>query len=95
MLSKILLESNSTEIWNLSDNLSSTREDFLLEIIQLKKIKKYETCNFQEYKVSLSKKAKKYKLQTLTFGFHKKSDIKIKKITKKGDYSKIFIIINN
>ena len=43
----------------------------------------------------LSKKAKKYKLQTLTFGFHKKSDIKIKKITKKGDYSKIFMIINN
>lgn len=60
IISKILLESNSTEIWNLSDNLSSTREDFLLEIIQLKKIKKYETCNFQEYKVSLSKKAKKF-----------------------------------
>ena len=60
LISKILLESNSNEIWNLSDNLSSTREDLLLEIVKLKKVKKYETINFEEYKVNLSKKARKF-----------------------------------
>ena len=60
MISKILLESNSTEIWNLSDNLSSTREDLLLEIIKLKKVKKYETISFNKYKINLSKKARKF-----------------------------------
>ena len=60
VISKILLESNSTEIWNLSDNLSSTREDVLLEIVKLKKIKQYETISFKKYKVNLSKKARKF-----------------------------------
>lgn len=60
IISKILLESNCTEVWNLSDNLSSTREDFLLEIIKLKKIKKYETISFKKSKVNLSKKARKF-----------------------------------
>ena len=60
VISKILLESNSTEIWNLSDNLSSTREDLLLEIVKLKKVKKYETIDFKKYKVNLSKKARKF-----------------------------------
>ncbi len=43
----------------------------------------------------LSKKAKSYKLKIYTFGNHKKSDIQIKKIIKKSDMSKIFIIIDN
>jgi nucleoside-diphosphate-sugar epimerase len=60
VISKILLESNSTEIWNLSDNLSSTREDVLLEIVKLKKVKQYETISFKKYKVNLSKKARKF-----------------------------------
>ena len=60
LISKILLESNSTEIWNLSDNLSSTREDLLLEIVKLKNEKKYEIISFNEYKLNLSKKAKKF-----------------------------------
>ena len=41
----------------------------------------------------LYKKAKKYKLKISTFGFHKKSDIFLKKILKKGNKSKIFINI--
>ena len=60
VISKIPLESNSTDIWNLSDNLSSTREDLLLEIVKLKKVKKYETISFKKYKVNLSKKARKF-----------------------------------
>jgi len=43
----------------------------------------------------LSKKAKSYKLKVLTFGHHKKSDVRIKKIIKNGHYSKIFINVNN
>ena len=43
----------------------------------------------------LSKKAKSYKLKISTFGYHKKSDVQIKKIIKKGDNSKIFINIDD
>ena len=43
----------------------------------------------------LYKKAKKYNLKISTFGFHKKSDIFLKKIIKKGNKSKIFINMNN
>ena len=60
VISKILLETNSNEIWNLSDDVSSTREEFLLEIVKLKKIKSYKTLDFREYKKKLSKKARKF-----------------------------------
>ena len=41
----------------------------------------------------LFKKAKEHKLKTTTFGFHKKSEIRIKKIIKNGNTSKIKINI--
>ena len=41
----------------------------------------------------LKKKAKKYKLKISTFGKHKKSDVRLKKIYKKGNKSKNFIKI--
>ncbi len=43
----------------------------------------------------LFNKAKANKLKILTFGVHKKSDIRLKKIIKKDFTSKIFIQINN
>ena len=43
----------------------------------------------------LFKKAKKYKLKILSFGIHKNSDIRLKKIITKENYSKIFVKINN
>jgi len=43
----------------------------------------------------LSKKAKSYKLNISSFGYHKKSDVQIEKIINKENYSKIFININN
>tara|TARA_B100001989_G_C24551229_1_gene475019 strand:+ start:2216 stop:5002 length:2787 start_codon:yes stop_codon:yes gene_type:complete len=43
----------------------------------------------------LYKKAKFYNLKTLSFGKHKNSDICLKKVIKKGNYSKIFIIFDN
>ncbi len=39
----------------------------------------------------LFRKAKLYKLKTLTFGVHEKSDIFLKKAVKKGDFSQIYI----
>ena len=43
----------------------------------------------------LSRKAKKHKLKILSFGYHQKSNVQIKKINKKGNYLKIFIKLNN
>ena len=43
----------------------------------------------------LSKKAKSYKLKISTFGYHRKSDVQIKKIIKKRNNSKIFINIDD
>ncbi len=43
----------------------------------------------------LFKKAKKYKLKILSFGIHKNSDIRLKKIITKENYSRIFVKINN
>ncbi len=43
----------------------------------------------------LSKKAKSYKLNIFTFGYHKESDVQIKKVIKKNNASKIFINIDN
>ena len=43
----------------------------------------------------LSKKAKTLNLKILTFGINKNSDIRLKKITKEGSTSKIFIIIGD
>jgi len=43
----------------------------------------------------LSKKAKKYQLKISTFGIHKKSDIRFKKIINNGKISRIFVYLNN
>ncbi len=43
----------------------------------------------------LSKKAKSYKLNIFTFGYHKESDVRIKRVIKKNNASKIFINIDN
>ncbi len=42
----------------------------------------------------LLKKAKNCKLKVLTFGYHKKSDVRLKKIIKKKEISKVYIQIN-
>ena len=43
----------------------------------------------------LYKKAKLNSLKVLTFGYHKKADIRLKKIIRKNNILKIFIIVNN
>ncbi len=43
----------------------------------------------------LLKKAKSYKLKVFSYGFHKNSDVKVRKITIKNSTSKVLIISNN
>ena len=43
----------------------------------------------------LHKKARKYGLKILTFGFHKKSDVRVNKIIKKGNMLKLVVNIDN
>ena len=41
----------------------------------------------------LFKKAKKFKLKISTFGYHKKSNVRVKRVTKTGNKSRIFVKI--
>ncbi len=43
----------------------------------------------------LHKKARKYGLKILTFGFHKKSDVRVNRIIKKGNMSKLVVNTDN
>ena len=60
IITKILLEGYSNEIWNVVDNKPSSREDYLKEIIKLKKTKNFKTIDFVKIKESMEKKTKKY-----------------------------------
>ncbi len=43
----------------------------------------------------LFKKAKAFNLKVITFGKHKKSHVKLRKVIKKNSFSKIFVSVNN
>ena len=60
LITKIILENLNNEIWNLADDCPSSRELFLLEIIEIKNIKNFTRIQFEEYKETLSDKAKKF-----------------------------------
>jgi nucleoside-diphosphate-sugar epimerase len=60
LISKIILENFNNEIWNLADDLPSSRELVLLEAIKIKNIKNYARVHFEEYEASLSDRAKKF-----------------------------------
>ena len=57
IISKILLQNRRNEFWNLSDDVPSSREDFLMEVVKLKKIKNYKFINYDQAKKKISKKA--------------------------------------
>ena len=59
IISKILFSSQN-DIWNLSDNTPSSREDFLMEIVKINKIKKYKIINFKKYEKFIPDKNKKF-----------------------------------
>ncbi len=60
IISKILLINNKGETWNLSDSNPSSREDFLLEIVKINKLKNYEFVDFKNYEKALSDESKKF-----------------------------------
>ena len=60
IITNIIFGGFNNEIWNLTDNKPSTREDYLMEIIRLRNIRKYEIIDYNEYKKKLSKTAKKF-----------------------------------
>jgi len=60
LISKIILENINNEIWNLADDVPSSRELFLLEAIKIKNIKNFVKIQFKEYQVTLSDRAKKF-----------------------------------
>ena len=60
IISMIILRGFRNEIWNLADNLPSSREEFLLELVKVKEIKKYRVEEYKSYKKHLSSQAKKF-----------------------------------
>jgi len=60
LISKILLNSNKNNIWNIVDETPSTRENFLNRIIELKKIRKYNFIQYENNKKNISLYKKKF-----------------------------------
>ena len=60
LVSKIILHNYKNETWNLADDFPSSREVFLLEAIKVKNIKNFAFISFDEYKETLSDRAKKF-----------------------------------
>ena len=60
LIAKIILENINNEIWNLADDVPSSRELFLLEAIKIKNIKNFVRIQFEEYQANLSGRAKKF-----------------------------------
>ena len=74
LISKIILQNYSNQIWNLADDCPSSREAFLLEVIKIKKIKNYTSIPFKKYEKNLSERGKKF-----WFNNKRVSNYKIKK----------------
>ena len=60
LIAKILLRGYVNHIWNLVDNLPSSREHYLLELAKLKNIKKYNLVHYKDEQKYLKKITKTY-----------------------------------
>ena len=60
LVSKIILENHKDEVWNLADDLPSSREAFLSEVIKVKKITKFSTISYEKYSKTISERSKKF-----------------------------------
>ena len=60
LVSKIILENYKDEVWNLADDLPSSREALLLEVIKVKKITKFSTIPYDKYSQTISERSKKF-----------------------------------
>ncbi len=77
IISKIILQSRNNEIWNISDDKPTSRAEFLLEIIKIKSIKKYEVISYKNYLKTKPESMKKYWLNNKRI-----SNQKVKKFFK-------------
>ena len=75
IISKIIFNTNTNCIWNLADDEPSTREDYLLEIVRIKKIKKYKFIDYERYEKTITRNLRKYWTNN-----KKVSNSKVKKI---------------
>ena len=82
LVSKIILKNYKNQVWNVADDLPSSRELFLSEAIRIKNFKNFSTIVFDKYKKTLSKRSKK-------FWFNNKR-VSNKKIKKYFEYRFIF-----
>ena len=60
LVSKIILENYKDEVWNLADDLPSSREALLSEVIKVKKITKFSTISYEKYSKTISERSKKF-----------------------------------
>jgi len=60
IISEIIVSSATSNIWNLADDLPSTRKDYLLEIAKLKQIEHYKVVDYKIYLKNISKRSKKF-----------------------------------
>ena len=60
LIVKIIFNSNKNNLWNLVDELPTTRKNFIEQIIKLKNIKKYNFRNYEDLKKSISSSKKKF-----------------------------------
>ncbi len=60
LISKIILESNKSEIWNISDETPTSRADFLLQVAEIKNINDYHIIEYEDFKKKIPKRAKKF-----------------------------------
>ena len=60
LVSKIILENYKDEVWNLADDLPSSREALLSEVIKVKKITKFSTISYEKYSKTISDRSKKF-----------------------------------
>ena len=74
LVSKIILENYKNEVWNLSDDLPSSREEFLLEVMKVKNIKKISTISFAKYSKTISERSKKFWLNNKRVSNYKVKD---------------------
>ena len=74
LVSKIILENYKDEIWNLADDLPSSREALLSELIKVKKIRKFSTISYAKYSKSISERSKKFWLNNKRISNHKIKD---------------------
>ena len=82
LITTILFCSNKSNCWNIVDDLPSTRENFVLRIIKLKKVKNYNFISYDKKKVGALSKKRKF--------WEANKKVSNKKIKKKFEYSYLF-----